>query len=74
VGRVDDGNAVRDALATIDIESLYGRIKFTPEGDGDPVLMGSAVQQVQGGQTKVVFPVALREAPMQWPIQPFSER
>lgn len=74
VERVDDGNAVRDALARIDIESLYGRIKFTPEGDGDPVLMGSAVQQVQGGQTKVVFPVALREAPMQWPIQPFSER
>ena len=74
VGRVDDGNAVRDALARIDIESLYGRIKFTPEGDGDPVLMGSAVQQVQGGQTRVVFPVALREAPMQWPIQPFSER
>ena len=74
VGRVDDGNAVRDALARIDIESLYGRIKFTPEGDGDPVLMGSAVQQVQDGQTKVVFPAALREAPMQWPIQPFSER
>ena len=48
VERVDDGNAVRDALARIDIKSLYGRIKFTPEGDGDPVLMGSAVQQVAG--------------------------
>jgi branched-chain amino acid transport system substrate-binding protein len=74
VGKVDDPNAVRDAVAASDLESLYGRIKFTPEGDGDPVLMGSAVTQVQNGQIKVIFPAATREAAAIWPIQPFSSR
>ena len=74
VGRIDDLNAVRDAVAAIDIESLYGPIKFTPDGDGDPVAMGVSVQQVQGGQVKVTYPPSLIEAPMQWPIQPFSAR
>jgi branched-chain amino acid transport system substrate-binding protein len=74
VGRIDDPMAVRDALARMDVESLYGRIKFTPEGDGDPVLMGSAVTQVQGGEIKVIHPPGLREAATQWPIQPFSQR
>jgi branched-chain amino acid transport system substrate-binding protein len=74
VGRIDDPNGVRDALSRIDIESLYGPIKFTPDGDGDPVVMGVAVQQVQKGEVKVIYPPALREAEAEWPIQPFSER
>ncbi len=74
VGRIDNPIAVRDALAKLDIESLYGRIKFTPEGDGDPVLMGSAVTQVQGGDIKVISPERLREAPPIWPIEPWSKR
>ena len=49
VGKINDTEAIRDALAKIDIESLYGRIKFTPEGDGDPVLMGSAVTHLSRG-------------------------
>lgn len=74
VGRIDDTNAVRDALARIDIESLYGRIKFTPEGDGDPVLMGTAVTQVQKGEIKVIYPAEVKEAAPIWPIEPFSKR
>jgi branched-chain amino acid transport system substrate-binding protein len=74
VGKIDDPNAVRDALARMDIESLYGRIKFTPDGDGDPVLMGSAVTQVQGGDLKVIYPQQLAEAKALWPIRPFSQR
>lgn len=74
VGKADDPIAVRDALARIDIESLYGRIKFTPEGDGDEVLMGSAVTQVQGNDVKVIFPTALKEATPIWPMQPYSKR
>lgn len=73
-GKVDDGMAVRDALARIDIESLYGRIKFTPEGDGDPVLMGSAVTQVQGKDVKVIFPSNVKSAEPIWPVQPWSQR
>jgi hypothetical protein len=33
---------------------FYGRIKFTADGDGDPLLLGPLVAQVQGGQLKVV--------------------
>ncbi|MCY1240686.1 hypothetical protein D9M72_535420 [compost metagenome] len=73
-GRVDDPIAVRDALATLDLESLYGRIKFTPEGDGDPVLMGAVVTQVQGNEVKVVHPANLKEASAVWPMQPWSKR
>lgn len=74
VGRTDDPNAVRDALAALDAESLYGRLKFTPEGDGDPVLMGSAVTQVQDGEIRVIYPASSREVAAQWPIKPFSGR
>ncbi|MGO4392298.1 amino acid ABC transporter substrate-binding protein [Variovorax sp. M-6] len=73
-GRVDDPIAVRDALATLDLESLYGHIKFTPEGDGDPVLMGAVVTQVQGSEVKVIHPASLKEAPAIWPMQPWSKR
>ncbi|MNR63180.1 hypothetical protein D3C85_1854020 [compost metagenome] len=65
---------MRDALARIDIESLYGRIKFTPEGDGDPILMGSAVTQVQGNQVKVIYPKNVRAAEPIWPVKPWSQR
>lgn len=74
VGKVDDTEGIRNALSRIDIESLYGRIKFTPEGDGDPVLMGSAVTQVQGGQLKVIYPGPLKEADALWPVTPWSQR
>lgn len=74
VGRVDDPNAVRDALARIDLETLRGRIRFTPQGDADPVTMGAAVEQVQSGKLRVIYPADLREAPAQWPMKPFSER
>lgn len=74
VGRIDDTEAIRNALAGIDIESLYGRIKFTPDGDGDPVLMGSAVTQVQKGDLKVIYPLPLKEADPIWPVAPWSQR
>jgi branched-chain amino acid transport system substrate-binding protein len=51
-----DPEKVRDALAALDYESLYGRIKFTPDGDGDPVLMGPAIGQIQNENLQVVFP------------------
>ena len=34
--------AVRDALAEADYETFYGRIKFTPEGDGDAITAWAA--------------------------------
>jgi branched-chain amino acid transport system substrate-binding protein len=57
-----DPEKVRDALAALDYESLYGRIKFTPDGDGDPVLMGPAIGQIQNGNPQVVFPHSVASA------------
>ena len=42
--------AVRDAIAAADFETFYCRIKFTPQGDGDAMLMGGMVGQVQNGK------------------------
>lgn len=48
--------AVRDALAAIDYSSIYGRVKFSPGGDADPVAMGPKVGQIQNKKTEVVYP------------------
>lgn len=74
VGSIQDAEGIRNALSQLDIESLYGRIKFTPQGDGDPVLMGSAVTQVQGGALKVIYPANLKEADPIWPVLPAVQR
>jgi branched-chain amino acid transport system substrate-binding protein len=51
-----DPQAVRDALAAADYETFYSRIKFTPQGDGDAILLGGMVGQVQKGDLAIVFP------------------
>ena len=54
--------AVREALASADYETFYSRIKFTQDGDGDQILMGSMIGQVQKGRLEIVFPEAARSA------------
>jgi branched-chain amino acid transport system substrate-binding protein len=67
--------AVRDALAATDIETLYGRVKFTPDGDGDPELMGGVVGQVQNGDIALVFPANAKTAPLiYYPAPPWSQK
>jgi branched-chain amino acid transport system substrate-binding protein len=69
-----DPAKVRDKLATLDVESLYGRIKFTPEGDGDAVHLGSTVGQVLKGTAEVVFPEASRTAAPVFPAPKWAEK
>lgn len=69
-----DPKAVRDALAAIDIETLYGRVKFTPQGDGDPVIMGPGVGQVQHGGMEFVFPAKAATAKVIYPIARWDQR
>ncbi len=57
-----DGLKIRDALAAMDVPTFYGRIKFGPTGQ-----VGSYVPpvlQVQGGRPLVLFPEAIRQAPL----------
>jgi branched-chain amino acid transport system substrate-binding protein len=57
-----DGVKIRDVLAAMDVPTFYGRIKFGPNGQ-----VGSYVPpvlQVQGGRPLVLFPEAIRQAPL----------
>ncbi len=53
---------------------MYGRVKFTPDGDGDPVLMGPAIGQIQKGNLEVVFPEKIRTAKLVFPNPSWSSR
>jgi branched-chain amino acid transport system substrate-binding protein len=61
--------AVRDALAAADFETFYSRIKFTPQGDGDPLVLGGMIGQVEKGKLETVFPVAARSASAVYPAR-----
>ncbi len=65
---------VRDALDKIDIETVYGRVSFTPDGDGDPVLMGPSVGQVLKGKGEVVFPAGGKTAEVMWPVPAWDKK
>jgi branched-chain amino acid transport system substrate-binding protein len=65
---------VRDALAVLDYESMYGRVKFTLDGDGDPVLMGPAIGQIQKSDLEVVFPEKIGTAMLVFPNPSWSSR
>jgi branched-chain amino acid transport system substrate-binding protein len=69
-----DPAKVRDALAAIDFSCFYGHLKFTADGDGDPLLLGPMVAQVQGGQLKVVHPAAAATAQPVYPVPAWAER
>ena len=65
---------VRDALAATDLETVYGKVKFTPDGDGDAVAMGPSVGQVLGGAGEVVYPAGGRTAPLLWPVPAWDKK
>ena len=54
-------------LASADYETFYSRIKFTPDGDGDPIIMGSMIGQVQKGKLEIVFPSEAQSSPAVYP-------
>lgn len=71
---VTDRDAIRDALAALDIETFYAKIKFTPQGDGDPVLLGPMVIQRQKGEVKVIYPREAASAPIIYPAPAWKDR
>ena len=66
--------AVRDALAAADYETFYSRIKFTPEGDGDEILMGGMIGQVQKGKLEIVYPKAAASAAAVYPAPAWDKK
>ena len=66
--------AVRDALAKADYETFYSRIKFTPQGDGDALLMGGMIGQVQKGKLEIVYPLDASSAKAIYPAPTWDKR
>lgn len=65
---------VRDALAATDLETLYGRVKFTKDGDGDAVAMGPSVGQVLKSAGEVVYPAGGKTAELLWPVPAWDKK
>ncbi len=60
-----DADAVRDAMAGLDTESFFGRIKFDQTGQN--VYKPMSVIQIQQGKVLTVWPKDAAEADMIWP-------
>lgn len=60
-----DADKVRDAMAGLDTESFFGRIKFDETGQN--VYKPMSVIQIQNGKVVTVWPKAAAEAEMIWP-------
>jgi branched-chain amino acid transport system substrate-binding protein len=64
--------AVRDALATTDLQTFYGPVKFdeTGKNTGKPMVL----YQIQDGQYKVVAPTEWASAKLVHPMPTWDER
>jgi branched-chain amino acid transport system substrate-binding protein len=60
-----DPDKVRDAIASTDLMTFYGPIKFDPTGKN--VAKPMVLYQVQGGDYKVVAPTKWAETKLAWP-------
>lgn len=69
-----DPAKVRNALAATNITTAFGPVKFSPEGDGDAVVMGAKIGQVQNGQVQVVFPTDLKTANLIYPTPLWAKK
>jgi branched-chain amino acid transport system substrate-binding protein len=61
-----DRQKVRDAIAATDIMTFYGPVRFNEKGQN--IAKGMAVVQIQGGKPVVVYPKAVSEKPLIYPI------
>lgn len=66
--------AVRDALSAADFETFYSRIKFTPQGDGDDIILGGMIGQVQQGKLAIVFPQEAKTGSAIYPAKNWDKK
>jgi branched-chain amino acid transport system substrate-binding protein len=67
-----NGDKVRNALATLDIDTFYGRIRFDPQGENS--YRSTLVVQIQNGRQVTVYPPELASATPQMPTPSWVER
>jgi len=66
-----DAKKVREALAAVDVETLYGRVKFEPTGQ---IAMGQVLVQVQEGKLVPVYAFGKMLAKPAYPAPKWSMR
>jgi branched-chain amino acid transport system substrate-binding protein len=66
-GKPIAGEALRDALARVDVETPLGRVKF--DENGDPLFYERVVIQIQGGRHVVVYPKERATTPVRYPAR-----
>jgi branched-chain amino acid transport system substrate-binding protein len=69
-GRLDPG-AVRDAIATTNMETVMGPVRFQPDGTG---IVTTVFVQWQAGKQELVWPKDLGGAPLVYPAPPWRAR
>ena len=62
---------VRDALAALDVETLYGRVKFEPTGQ---IAMGQVLVQIQDGKLVPIYVAGKMVAKPVYPTPRWSQR
>ncbi len=67
-----DPKAVRDALASLDVVTFYGLLKFDSRGIN--VYKPMAVNQIQNGQLMTVWPTGVQNAQPMYPTPPWNKR
>jgi len=65
-----DTNAVREALLKLKGQTFYGDFQFNEQGVNTAAKL--SVTQIQDGQPKVVFPIQVRQTPVQYPKAPWN--
>jgi branched-chain amino acid transport system substrate-binding protein len=66
-----EAKKVRDALAGVDVETLYGRVKFEPTGQ---IAMGQVLVQIQEGKVVPVYAFGKMLAKPAYPAPKWSTR
>jgi branched-chain amino acid transport system substrate-binding protein len=71
-----DRNRVRNALASLDLDTFFGRIRFDAQGENSvpPGFDPGVVVQIQNGQPLTVWPPELASAKPAYPTPRWSER
>ncbi len=66
-----DPKKVRDAIASLDVQTMYGEIKFQANGQ---IAKGQAVIQVQNGKAYPVFPKQIAQKKLLYPAPSWDKR
>jgi branched-chain amino acid transport system substrate-binding protein len=67
-----DADRVRTALASLDLMTFFGRIKF--DGSGQNVFKPMMVEQIQAGRRVTIWPMELAGASTEYPVPSWAIR